>query len=99
MTARTSNALLAFSTAGLLHDPSHALRAVVQVGSEPVGVLLADNGRIALVSNSNRGVIPDSAGADAPQTISVISTNAALDFRTFVAVLQGSGEDAGPAVR
>lgn len=82
VTARTSNALLAFSTADLLHDPSHALRAVIQVGSEPVGVLLADNGRIALVSNSNRGVIAGSAGADTPQTISVISTADALAHRT-----------------
>jgi DNA-binding beta-propeller fold protein YncE len=82
VTARTSNALLAFSTADLLHDPTRALRAVVQVGSEPVGVLLADNGRIALVSNSNRGIVAGSTGANAPQTISVISTADALAHRT-----------------
>lgn len=82
VTARTSNALLAFSTADLLHDPSRALRAVVQVGSEPVGVLLADNGHIALVSNSNRGIVAGSTGANVPQTISVISTADALAHRT-----------------
>jgi DNA-binding beta-propeller fold protein YncE len=56
VTARQSNALLAFSTAEL-RDPYRGLEAVVPVGSEPAGLLLADHGLIALVANSNRGLV------------------------------------------
>jgi DNA-binding beta-propeller fold protein YncE len=80
VTALQSNALLAFSTAALLHDPSRALQAVVPVGSEPVGLLLADDGRIALVANSNRGLVLGT-GSTAPQTVSVVNTAAALAHR------------------
>lgn len=80
VTALQSNALLAFSTADLRQDPSRALRAVVRVGSEPVGLVLGDNGRIALVGNSNRGLVAGTGG-DAPQTVSVIDTGAALAHR------------------
>jgi DNA-binding beta-propeller fold protein YncE len=80
VTAAQSNALLAFSAADLLQDPSDALRAVVRVGSEPVGLVLADNGRIALVGNSNRGLVAGTGG-NAPQTVSIIDTAAALARR------------------
>ena len=82
VTALQSNALLAFSTAGLRTDPSRALRAVVRTGSEPVGLLLVDNGRVALVGNSNRGLVADSQGTNGPQTVSIIDTAAALAHRT-----------------
>ncbi len=81
VTALQSNALLAFSTAGLRTDPSRALRAVVRTGSEPAGLLLVDNGRVALVGNSNRGLVPDSQGTNGPQTVSIIDTAAALAHR------------------
>jgi DNA-binding beta-propeller fold protein YncE len=80
VTALQSDALLAFSTAGLESDPSNALRAVVRVGSEPVGLLLVDGGRVALVANSNRGLVPGT-GSTQPQTISVVNTSAALGHR------------------
>ncbi len=80
VTALQSNALLAFDTADLQGNPARALLAVVPVGSEPVGLALADNGRIALVANSNRGLVPGTSN-DATQTISVISTVAALAHR------------------
>jgi DNA-binding beta-propeller fold protein YncE len=80
VTALQSNALLGFSAAALPDDPAHALRAVVRVGSEPVGLLLVDNGRLALVANSNRGLVPGT-GSDVPQTVSVVSTAAALAHR------------------
>jgi DNA-binding beta-propeller fold protein YncE len=91
VTAAQSNALLAFSAAELRSDPSRALRAVVRVGSEPVGLLLVDNGRVALVGNSNRGLVPGSTGTNSPQTVSVINTAAALAHRpaTVAAVLAG----------
>jgi DNA-binding beta-propeller fold protein YncE len=80
VTALQSNALLAFSAAALRQDPSQALRAVVRTGSEPVGLALADDGRVALVGNSNRGLVPGTGG-NAPQTVSVIDTAAALAHR------------------
>jgi len=78
VTAQESNALLGFSAASLRDDPARALQAVVRVGSEPTGLVLVDNGRFALVGNSNRGLVPGT-GSDVPQTISVISTAAALN--------------------
>lgn len=80
VTASQSNALLEFSASELLRDPSRALQAVVRVGSEPVGLLLADGGRIALVANSNRGLV-QGTGSDVPQTVSVIKTASALGKR------------------
>jgi DNA-binding beta-propeller fold protein YncE len=80
VTALQSNALLAFSAADLQTDPSKALKAVVRVGSEPVGLLLVDGGRGALVANSNRGLVTGT-GSTQPQTVSVVSTAAALDHR------------------
>jgi DNA-binding beta-propeller fold protein YncE len=78
VTALASDALLAFSTADVLRAPGRALRAVVPVGSEPVGLVLADGGRVALVGNSNRFA---GTGGTATQTVSVISTTAALAGR------------------
>jgi len=80
VTAAQSNALLAFSAATLQADPAKALMAVVRVGSEPVGLLLVDGGRVALVGDSNRGLVPATANTQ-PQTVSVVSTAAALDHR------------------
>lgn len=78
VTAQESNALLGFSAASLRDDPSGALRAVVRVGSEPTGLLLVDDGRLALVGNSNRGPDEFTDRSDAPQSVSVIDTVAAL---------------------
>jgi len=77
VTALQSDALLGFSAADLRDDPSRALRAVVRVGSEPVGLLVVDDGHLALVGNSNRGLVPGT-GSDASQTVSVVNTAAAL---------------------
>ena len=76
VTARGSDALLAFDTALLLTRPQDALRAVVPVGSQPVGLLLTSNGRYTLVANSSRFTDPNG-----PQTVSVINTTAALAGR------------------
>jgi DNA-binding beta-propeller fold protein YncE len=56
---------------------------VVRTGSEPVGLALADNGRIALVGNSNRGLVAGTGG-NVPQTVAVIDTAAALAHRPAV---------------
>jgi DNA-binding beta-propeller fold protein YncE len=83
VTALQSNALLGYSAASLRGDPARALRSVVRVGSEPVGLVLADDGRVALVANSNRGLVAGT-GSLAPQTISIVSTTAALAGRPAV---------------
>lgn len=53
------------------------------MGSEPVGLVLVDQDRAALVANSNRGLVPGS-GSDARQTVTVVNTGAALAGRRAV---------------
>ena len=43
-------------------------------------MVLADNGRVALVDNSNRGLVPGT-GSGTPQTVAVVNTAAALAHR------------------
>jgi DNA-binding beta-propeller fold protein YncE len=99
VTARGSNALLAFDTAQLLTRPQGALRAVVAVGKQPVGLLLTGNDRYALVANSSRFTQPNS-----PQTVSVVDTAAALSGRSALVGSIPAGEfprqfDYDPATR
>lgn len=54
VTARESNALLAFSAARLRADPAHSLIASVPVGEAPVGLALVRNGTRVVVADSNR---------------------------------------------
>jgi hypothetical protein len=53
-------------------------------------LLLADDGRLALVANSNRGLVPGT-GSNARQTISVINTAAALAQRPAVVGTEPAG--------
>jgi DNA-binding beta-propeller fold protein YncE len=76
VTARGSDALLAFDTRDLRTSPAHALRADVRVGPQPVGVVLTDCGQFALTADSARFTGPNS-----PQTVSVVNTHAALAGR------------------
>ncbi len=54
VTARNSNALLAFDREKLRSDPTHALIGRVAVGTAPVGIAVVDGGRKVIVTNSNR---------------------------------------------
>jgi DNA-binding beta-propeller fold protein YncE len=45
---------LAFDTNAIRTNPEHALVGKVPVGSSPVGVAVANDGKLVLVSNSNR---------------------------------------------
>ncbi len=54
VTARASDALLAFSAAALLTDPRSALLADVAVGEAPVGLAFVRDGSLILVADSNR---------------------------------------------
>jgi len=91
VTALQSKALLGFAAAVLErhpppaggHRPATALRAVVLVGSEPVGLLLLDGGRTAVVGDSNRGLVAGTGDRQVPR-ISVVSTAAALAGRPAV---------------
>jgi DNA-binding beta-propeller fold protein YncE len=83
VTALQSNALLAFNAKSLQAHPASALQAVVPVGSEPVGLALVDQGHVALVANSNRGIVPGTR-SDRAQTITVVNTYAALAHRPAV---------------
>jgi DNA-binding beta-propeller fold protein YncE len=62
VTARASDALLAFSAARLRTDPAHALLADVRVGELPVGLALVRGGTRIVVADSNRFIV---AGASA----------------------------------
>jgi DNA-binding beta-propeller fold protein YncE len=54
VTARGSDALLAFSADRLRTDPTHALLADVRVGEAPVGLALAKRGSVVVVADSDR---------------------------------------------
>jgi DNA-binding beta-propeller fold protein YncE len=54
VTARASDALLAFSASRLLSSPKRALLAAVRVGEAPVGLALVGGGRDVVVADSNR---------------------------------------------
>jgi DNA-binding beta-propeller fold protein YncE len=70
VTARKSNALLAFDTAKLVGDSTHAGIGSVPVGPAPVGVTVGHAGGrdIVIVGNSNRFA----AAAGAADSLSVI---------------------------
>jgi DNA-binding beta-propeller fold protein YncE len=73
VTARESDALLAFSAAALRTDPRRALIADVRVGEAPVGLALVDRAQRIVVADSNRFYVK---GARA--SLAVVSVPAAL---------------------
>jgi DNA-binding beta-propeller fold protein YncE len=54
VTARNSNALLAFDTEKLVSDPDHARLHMTPVGTAPVPVAVVHGGKSVIVGNSNR---------------------------------------------
>jgi DNA-binding beta-propeller fold protein YncE len=73
VTARASDALLAFDATRLRTDPRHALLAAVRVGEAPVGLALVRGGARIVVADSNRF----SAGS-AVASLAVVDVPAAL---------------------
>ncbi len=71
VTARGSNAALAFDAAKLVNDPEHARLSATTVGSAPVPVAVIQGGKTLVVGNSNR------FGADsgAAQFLTVLDTS------------------------
>lgn len=70
---RASDAVLAFSAAGLEATPAHSLLAVVRVGEAPAGLALVRNGTRLVVADSNqfevRGASPSLAVVDVPDAL------------------------------
>jgi len=73
VTARESNALLAFSAGRLRTDPGRALIAKVQVGQRPIGLTMLRGGDRILVANSNmhprQGTMASLGVVDAPAAL------------------------------
>ncbi|KAL9066234.1 MAG: hypothetical protein Q9161_007691 [Pseudevernia consocians] len=80
VTARASNALLAFDASKLISDQSAALLASVQVGTLPVGLIFAGpNERRILTANSDRFASGDpSIYRNATTGLSVVDVDAAI---------------------
>ena len=79
VTARESDALLAFSAVRLRSDPGHALLADVRVGESPVGLALVDDDSRIVVADSNRFSVSGQA------ELTVVNAAAALARRPAVA--------------
>jgi serine/threonine protein kinase len=88
VTARDSNAVLAFSAAMLRSNPSHALIAHVRVGAGPIGLTLAVGGKRLVIADSNQA---SRTGADGD--LAVIDTSAALAGKpALLGFLPAAGE-------
>jgi DNA-binding beta-propeller fold protein YncE len=74
VTARASDALLAFNATKLRTDPGHALIADVTVGEFPLGEALIDHGTRLVIADSNANGVKE-----APYNIAVVSTADALN--------------------
>jgi DNA-binding beta-propeller fold protein YncE len=96
VSARESNAILAFSAEALRDDPAHALLATVPVGAAPIGLALVDGGRRVVVADSNRFRVPGSQSAlsivDAESALAgrpaAIGTVRSGDFPRGIAIMQ-----------
>jgi DNA-binding beta-propeller fold protein YncE len=72
VTDRDSNALVAFSAAKLLTDPSQSLTAQVRTGQKPIGLSFVNGGTQIMVADANTHGV---SGAD---NIALVSTGLAL---------------------
>ena len=75
VSARGSNAVIAFWADKLRTDPAHAKAATVAVGAEPVGLAVAGHGRWVIVADSNRS--SPRSGAN----LAIVDARAALDHQ------------------
>jgi len=87
VTARDSNAILAFSASALLANPSHALLAVVPAGPAPVGVTPLTDGRIVITDSA------DGAARGGSGNVAIISGDSALAGKpSLLGVVPVAGE-------
>ena len=85
VTARESNAVLAFSAGKLRSDKAHALLAWVRVGTAPIGLTFVNHGSRIVVADS------DLFGKGAKSSLAVIDTSAALAGRPALLGLVKTG--------
>ena len=78
VSARNSNAVLAFSVAKLVAGDQTAQLASVEVGTAPVPVIVSPDGQLVLVGNSNRF----GQGAQGNQSLTAIDARAAVSGGT-----------------
>jgi DNA-binding beta-propeller fold protein YncE len=99
VTARASNALLAFSAARLLSDPGRALVARVQVGQSPIGLAMLPGDQRILVANSgvrqggqtSQASQPGQTPQSSQASLAVIDARAALAGRPALVGVIGAG--------
>jgi DNA-binding beta-propeller fold protein YncE len=85
VTARGSNELIEFSSAGLVSQPEKALVGRVEVGEFPVGLALVDGGKDVVVADSNRFNLPN-----ARSDLAVVSNNGSEPLRLVGYVKAGA---------
>jgi DNA-binding beta-propeller fold protein YncE len=86
VTARDNNALLAFSAAKLISDPSQALLANVPVGPGPIGLTPTDGGKELIVADSNYATSNNNqTGADGE--LAIVNAEAVLKHQHAVVQL------------
>jgi DNA-binding beta-propeller fold protein YncE len=88
VTARQSNAVLAFSAAKLLTDPKHALITWLRVGVQPIGLIMVNCGAQLIIADSHRF----KARHGVPN-LAVVEVHAALDGRPALSGYVRSGLD------
>jgi len=99
VTARASNALLAFSAGRLLSDPGRALIAKVRVGQAPIGLTMLPGGQRILVANSglhqagqtSQGRRASQIAQTSQASIAVINAPAALAGHPALVGVIGAG--------
>ena len=73
VTAAAGNALLAYSAAKLVSDPTHALIARVALGQAPLGMVTVNSGKQIVIADSNRfnvrGAVSDLAVVDVSKAL------------------------------
>jgi serine/threonine protein kinase len=94
VTARDSNALIAFSAARLISDPKHALLAKVPVGTSPIGETFIDGGKKIVLADTNLNSNPKVSG-----DLAVVSTASALAGKpALLGIIPANGQPRQVAV-
>jgi DNA-binding beta-propeller fold protein YncE len=86
VTARDSNALLAFSAGKLLSDPSHSIEAVVKVGAAPVGLTPLNDARIVVADSGS------TSGHGAGNVLIVSNASALAGKSALLALIPAEGQ-------
>ena len=86
VTSARGNALLAYSAAKLISDPTHALIARVALGQAPLGMEPVNDGKQIVIADSNRFKVPGAAS-----NLAVVDVSKALARQPALVGLIKSG--------